>query len=220
MFKMKKKKSGSVLNYFIYGIIVLVILVGLWTLFDYVHSSRSNISINNGTVYNGYNIYEEYTGVITLYSLEVISNDKTYYHKFRYYPTDLLGLRYEKEIESKVLSKDEDEYKDRIYISVDPNMTSDEVLSTGILAQILGRNSYGIFKIKSVLGAFSRDYEGEDHPIKNCNDATRETGVIMLQYGNPRIYSEGECVVIQGKDVTDFRMLNERLAYGLLEVIE
>ena len=42
----------------------------------------------------------------------------------------------------------------------------------------------------------------------------------MLQYGNPRIYSEGECVVIQGKDVTDFRMLNERLAYGLLEVIE
>ena len=213
-----KKRSKGILNHFVYGLIILVVLVGLWTLFDSIGSGNPNPI--NGTVYNGYNIYEEYTGKITLYVLEVISDGKSYYHKFRYYPEGLLGLGYEDGIEEKVLNKNEDEYKNRIYLSVDPGMSGQEALSTSILAQILGRESYGVFKIRSVLGAFSGDYGGEDHPIKNCDDATKEIGVILLQYGEPKIYSSGECVIIQGRDVTDFRMLNERLAYGLLEVIE
>jgi len=215
---MKKKKSKSVLNYFIYGLMILVVLVGLWTFFDYTDSGVVNTE--NGTVYRGYNIYEEDTGEIILYVLEVISDEKTYYHKFRYYPTEVLSLDYEEGIEEKVLNKNDEEYKSKIYLSVDPEMTGQEVLSTSILAQILGREDYGVFKIQSVLGAFSKDYEGDDHPLKNCDDATKETGVILLQYGEPEIYSLGECVIIQGQDVTDFRMLNERLAYGLLEVIE
>ena len=73
---------------------------------------------------------------------------------------------------------------------------------------VLKRSTSSLWRIKHLAGKY-KSY--------NIDLVSVES---IFNNNNIEIYSLGECVIIQGQDVTDFRMLNERLAYGLLEVIE
>jgi hypothetical protein len=224
---MKNKKSLSITIYILLFILLVVIV------FIYVDNLKKT-KINevteikspytNLTVYNGYRIYEKKTTNLTLYYVEAFdSNDYKYTFSFRYYPTELKDVLVESDIYDKVLYGNEakTKYKSKIYISVNPNMSGLETLSALSVAQILWQGTKGhegVYKIPTQI-AYSSDYEGDSFPIKTCEDATQEVGIILIKYGDMKIYSDDYCVILQGNNLEELRMVNEKLSYMLLKVI-
>ena len=220
IFKMKEK--NKTLNYAIWFIIILIVAVGAWIFIGDINFGGNKITPY--TTYNNYVIYEVNDGNVLRYKVEAIANGgMKYIHNFRNYPSDLLDLNYEDPqfIKEKLLYKDisTSMRKDKIYFSYNPNMDGSEILTAGTLVQILGNSNAGIFKIPVVI-AFSEDSSNEDFPMKTCSDATKEVGIIELRYGEPKLYLEGGCIVIQGENREDFIKYNDLLSYILLEVIE
>ena len=218
---MKKDKS----NFIIYGILILIIIVAAIVIFDTTKQEVSGDSYTgNFIVYNDYNIYENQIGDVMFHLVEVFdSNKNRFLFNFRYLPDELEDIPVEEGIVDKVLYTDEnkDTYKSKIYISVNPSMTGQEALSIFGLAQILwiGKEGHeGVYKIPTQT-AFSSDYEGNDIPMKDCDDANEYIGVILVDYGDTRIYSDGYCVVLNGNNLEELRMVNEKLSYMLLGVI-
>jgi len=221
-----KKKNISLL---IYILLFLLIFIITFIYFDSKTTGSTIKDINNEdgdnfTVYNGYRIYNKNIAGVQLYAVEVFDSDKhRYLINFRYLPNQLEDIPVEPGIYDKVLYVDDnkDKYKSKIYISVNPNMTGQEVLSMFTLAQILWPGTQGhegIYKIP-VQTAYSADYDGEDFPIKDCNDATPQIGVILLKHGDIKIYTDDYCVIIQGNNLEELRKANEKLGYILLKVI-
>ena len=217
---MKKDKSNQI----IYGIIILIIIVVVFVVIDLGDSEETNPLEEDFLIYGDYRIYEKNIGGVDMYAVEAFDSDNhQYLFHFRYLPTELEDILVEEGIVDKILYTDEnkDTYKSKIYISVNPSMTGQEALSMFGLAQILwvGTEGHeGIYKIPTQT-AFSGDYEGEDHPIKDCGDASEYIGVILVDYGDMNIYSDGYCVILKGNDLEELRMVNEKLSYILLGVI-
>ena len=212
---MEKNKS---LTYFIWFIVILIIFVGAWTLFPHFNQE------NNGspyTVYNGYVIYKLEDEKSLRYLVEAYANEGVKYsHYFKFYPSDLLNLNYEEGLRNKVLYEDvtNNIKKNKIYFSYNPSMDGAEILSAGTLVQILGNSDAGIYKIPIVVSV-SQETSNSDFPIKTCNDATDSIGVILMRYGDPKIYSEGNCVILQGNSTEEFKRINDLLSYILVGVI-
>ena len=211
------EKKNKTLNYFIWFLVILIVVVGAWIIFEGKLKSNSGTPY---TVYNGYLIYELRDEKSLRYLVEAVADDVKYDHYFKNYPSDLLNLSYEEGIREKVLYKDLEKSikKDKIYFSYDPKMDGVEVLTAGTIIQILGNSNAGIFKIPIVISV-SEDNNNPDFPIKTCKDATKEQGVIELRYGESKIYSEGECVIVQGNNIEEFKKNNDLLGYILLGVI-
>lgn len=211
-------------NIIVFSILFLIVLFGVFIYIDTEKDSETDPIFQSFIVCGNYRIYEKPMGNLTLYAVEVFdSNKHRYLFHFRYLPTELKNIEVEEDIVDKVLYVDEnkDKYKSKIYISVDPSMTGQEALSMFGLAQVLWigiEGHEGIYKIPTQT-AFSGDYEGYDHPIKTCDDATPYIGVILVDYGDMKIYSDGCCVILQGNDLEELRMVNEKLSYILLGVI-
>ena len=211
-----KNKS---LNYIVWALIILIIIIGAWIIFENTSQKQAGKPY---TIYNGYVIYEDKDQNSLRYRVEAIANDgKKYIHYFKTYPTDLLNLTYESNLKEKILYSDLQNSikKNKIYFSYDPSMDGSEILTAGTLVQILGINNAGIYNIPTVISV-TKDSGNPDFLIKTCKDATEEIGVIELRYGEPKIYSEGDCVIVQGKNREDFINMNDLLSYMLLGVIK
>jgi hypothetical protein len=211
------KKKNNTLNYIIWFLIVLIIVIGAWIIVGKVNLGKEAAPY---TIYNGYVIYEIRDDKSLRYNVEAYANDgMKYIHIFKYYPTDLLDLDYDKELRS-ILYKDISGSlkKDKIYLSYDPAVSGEELLSAGTLVQILGTGDAGIFKIPVVISV-TEDNGNPDFPIKTCEDASGEIGVILLKYGEPKIYKDRDCIIIQGNNADDFKKLDDLLSYILLGVI-
>jgi len=176
---------------------------------------------NPYTVYNSYVIYEIEDDKSLKYKVEVYANEGVkYIYTFKNHPENLLDLNYENNLRNILYENQEgDIKKSKIYFSYNPEMEGVEILSAGTLVQILGTGDTGIFKIPVVVSV-TEDDSSEDFPIINCDDATKEVGVIELRYGEPEIYFEGECVVLQGISKDDFINNADLLSYIILGVIE
>jgi len=208
----------------VYFLVFFLILLFIFIYFDKPKESEDEPLFEDFEIYNGYRIYDKEMGNLTLYTVEAFdSDDYRYLMTFRYLPNELLDIDVEEGIVDKVLYVDDtkEKYKTKIYISVNPNMDGQEAFSIFSLAQILwvGTPGHeGLYKIPTQT-AFSMDYEGDDHPIKNCDDANSEIGVILVDYGDMKIFSNNYCVILQGNNLEELRMVNERLGYMLLGVI-
>lgn len=212
---MKKNKT---LTYFIWFLIILIVVIGVWILIDNINPEKKAAPY---TIYNDYIIYELKDEKSLRYLVEAHANNIKYSHYFKYYPTDLLNLSYENDAESKILYKDmvSGAKKDKIYFSYNPKMDGVEILTAGTLIQILGNSNAGIFRIPVVISV-SEDSGNNDFPIKTCDDATKDVGIILMKYGDGKIYSQGDCVIVQGSNLEEFKKLNDLLSYKLLGVIE
>jgi len=211
------KKKSSIFNYFIVFLTIIIIAVALWWLVD-----KKSDSGKPYTVYNNYVIYEDKDEKSLRYIVEVVvNNGNKYSHFFKRYPSDLVELDYEEGLRGKVLygNVESSVKKDKIYLSFNPNMDGADILTAGTLVQILGTSNAGIYKIPVVISV-SEDNNNPDFPVKTCEDSTDEEMVIELRYGDPKIYSDGECVVIQGNNREDFINMNDLLSYIILGVIE
>ena len=220
---MRKDKS----NIIIFSIVFLIVLFAVFIYFDTKQDDDvldTEPVFQSFTIYGDYRIYDKEMGNVSLYAVEVFDSDKhRYLFHFRYLPNELGDIPVEEGILDKVLYVDEnkDKYKSKIYISVNPSMSGQEALSMFGLAQILwiGTEGHeGIYKIPTQT-VFSGDYEGDEHPIKTCDNASPYIGVILIDYGDMKIYSNDYCVMLQGNDLEELRMVNEKLSYMLLGVI-
>lgn len=217
--KEQKEKKSKTLNIFIIVLVVILIIFALFAIF-YNPKQKDYISGLSFVEYNGFKLYKNPPqGNLTIYTLEFYSGKTRYLHHFTYLPQDLEDVYIEDGVVKKVLYKNEKEFKDRIYITVDPKMNANDILASSILTQILGKSDYGVFKIL-VRAAYTKEYEGEDFPIITCENADSNTGVIELRYGKLEVHSEGDCVVIQGQNYYDFRKASQKLAYMILGVIK
>ena len=211
-------EKNKFLTYFVWLLVILVIAVGAWILSS---NNDQGKKADPYTVYNGYVIYKLESEKSLRYLVEAYANGGVKYsHYFKFYPSDLLNLSYENGLREKVLYKDviNNIKKDKIYFSYDPNMDGAEILSAGTLIQILGNSDAGIYKIP-VVPSVSQETGNNDFPVKTCDDTTESIGVILMKYGDPIIYSEGECVILQGNNTEEFKRINDLLSYILLGVI-
>src|SRR3989344_7320736 len=210
-------EKNNTLNYFVWIVVFLIVAMGAWIVLEGGGLGKEAAPY---TVYNGYVIYEIKDNKCVRYNVQVFANNgKEYVHIFKTYPADLLDLNYDLGVRDNILYKNDFLKKDKIYFSYDPEMKGEEILTAGTLIQLLGTGNAGVFGIPTVISV-SKDNGNPDFPIKTCNDATSEIGVIELRYGEPKLYSEGECVIMQGMSREDFINYNDLLSYILLGVIE
>jgi len=210
-------EKNNTLNYFVWIVVFLIVAMGAWIVLEGGGLGKEAAPY---TVYNGYVIYEIKDNKSLRYNVQVFANNgKEYVHIFKTYPADLLDLNYDLGVRDNILYKNDFLKKDKIYFSYDPEMKGEEILTAGTLIQLLGTGNAGVFGIPTVISVL-KDNGNPDFPIKTCSDATSEIGVIELRYGEPKLYSEGECVIMQGMSREDFINYNDLLSYILLGVIE
>ena len=210
-------EKNNTLNYFVWIVVFLIVAMGAWIVLEVGGLGKEAAPY---TVYNGYVIYEIKDNKSLRYNVQVFANNgKEYVHIFKTYPADLLDLNYDLGVRDNILYKNDFLKKDKIYFSYDPEMKGEEILTAGTLIQLLGTGNAGVFGIPTVISVL-KDNGNPDFPIKTCSDATSEIGVIELRYGEPKLYSEGECVIMQGMSREDFINYNDLLSYILLGVIE
>ncbi len=110
----------------------------------------------------------------------------------------------------------------QIFLTFDPEKLTgaDTIIAIGEVGRILGTADYGIYKIPTT-GAFTKVIQDSNTPIKTCNDANIKTGIITFQLGDSnKVYTENDCVIVQGKDYDGLIKSSDRLLLALLGVIE
>lgn len=81
----------------------------------------------------------------------------------------------------------------------------------------LAQNLYQKDVFVGVGSAFENEY---DLPIITCENSTEFVPVVYMKEGNEtKVYQEGNCIILQGKDNYDFVILANKMIYGILGVI-
>lgn len=109
-----------------------------------------------------------------------------------------------------------------IFLTFDPDMSGgDLIIAGGEIVRVLGSGSGGIYK-KLVQGAFTRSVNGTTSTkTKTCEDATKYVGIIRLELGGEnKVYTEGDCVILEGKSYPDLIRVSDRFLLALLGVIK
>lgn len=145
------------------------------------------------------------------------------------YKTPLRKTPYEVEeifLEADLLSKLQRPGGTRkVYITQDyetPNKTSQlSFIASQDIGKILGNAEYGIYKL-DVQGALTTSTERSRElsvPEITCANVNRTTSVIYLKLGEEnKVYSENECIIVQGKNAEGLILSATKFAYYLLGV--
>ena len=165
-------------------------------------------------------------GSVTFFRPHVFYKGKEYIYAFRNKPQDLEDIPLEEGIANK-LNRPEG-LKD-LYITKDVDLSGKIKGSVSIVVapmiSILGRSDFGIYKAR-VTSAYISHHAGEpvapevDCSTVNLNEKVNKTSaVILVKLGEQnRIYSEGDCVVIEGKNTDGLIKSGEKFGYHLIGV--
>lgn len=110
----------------------------------------------------------------------------------------------------------------QIFLTFDPEKLTgaDTIIAIGEVGRILGTADYGIYKIPTT-SAFTKEISDSNTLIKNCGDADLENGVINFQLGDSnKVYTEGDCIIVQGKDYDGLIKSSDKLLLSLLGVFK
>ena len=188
-------------------IIAVIVILGLIILFfsiRYLYHPKTN---EDNYVYNGF----EFTKVSNLWFTEVQINNKLFRISMRYSPRELEHIGVEPGTYEKIVSSK------KIYFTVPGNLSSVAVLAITELGRIVGTR-YGILNIPSQSALTEASDNGTF--VKTCKDAVNGTGVILFKTGNTTaVYSDKNCVIVQGKDDWDIVKAADRVTFGLLGIM-
>ena len=218
---MAEEKKNKTVNSFIILLVVFLVIFVVFISFYKPNNGGDFLSGLSFVEHNNFKIYENSIDQNnTIYVLELFAGDIRYLHYFFYLPEDLEDVYVEDGVVDKLLYKEgKNEYKEKIYITRDPAMDAKEKLAFSTLTQVLGKTEAGLFKF-IVKIAYTGEYGGDDFPIITCGSAFSEISVLEQRYGELEIYSEDDCVIVQGEDYVDFRQAADKLTYMVLGVIE
>ena len=97
-------------------------------------------------------------------------------------------------------------------------------LVTAPMASVFGKNEYGLYKT-NIRVAFTEFHGAQPAPVVDCStvnlngNVNRTIAVIYLKLGDEnRIYSDGDCIIIEGKNTEGLIKSGEKFAYALLGV--
>lgn len=187
--------------------LIVIIIIGLLVLFfsiKYLYHPETN---EESYMYNQF----KFTRMSGLWFTEIQAADKVFRIPTRYSPRELEQISIEPNVYGKVIGSRE------IYLTVSNNLSSVAVLAAIEVGRIIGTR-YGVLNIPST-GALT-EWANDETPVKTCKDAVNGTGIIWFKIGNKTaVYSDKNCVIVQGKDEWDIVKAADRLAFGLLGIM-
>ena len=188
-------------------IIAVIVILGLIILFfsiRYLYHPETN---EDNYMYNGF----KFTKVSNLWFTEVQINNKLFRISMRYSPRELEHIGVEPGTYEKIVSSK------KIYFTVPGNLSSVAVLAITELGRIVGTR-YGILNIPSQSALTEASDNGTF--VKTCKDAVNGTRVILFRRGNStEVYSDKDCIIVQGKDDWDIVKAADRVTFGLLGIM-
>lgn len=188
-------------------ILILIMIVGLLILFFSIRYFYNPETNEDNYIYNGF----KFTKVSNLWFTEVQINDKLFRISMRYSPRELEHISVEPGTYEKIVSSK------KIYFTVPGNLSSVAVLAITELGRIVGTR-YGILNIPSQSALTEASNNGTF--VKTCKDAVNGTGVILFKTGNTTaVYSDKNCVIIQGENDWDIVKAADRVTFGLLGIM-
>jgi len=202
--KIKKKRDKSSTKNII---LIIIMIIGLLVLFFSIKYFYHPTPTEESYVYNGF----KFTKISSLWLTEVQVDSTIFRITTRYSPNEIEHITVEPGIYEKIVGSK------KIYFTVTNNLSSVAVLGITELGRIVGTR-YGLFNIPSQAALTESDNQGT--PVKTCKDAVNGTGVIWFKTGNiTAVYSDQNCVIIQGEDEWGIVKAADRVTFGLLGVM-
>lgn len=183
------------------SILLLVLVVA-----SIIYFSNKPINKKDYFQYNGFKVYNTNPAV---YDVEIyLKNDKNpHYISIRYDPRELDDIEIERHISEKVL-------KDKVFITLTPELTSVSVIAVAEMSKILGNQFLFNIPISSAL-----TYEKENIPIRTCEDSTQKTAVILLKLSDKtQVSSKEECIIVEGQTEEDIIKASTKLMLNTLKI--
>jgi hypothetical protein len=141
---------------------------------------------------------------------------------FYFHPRELEDIPAELNLSGKILPLTMNENAS-IIITLDPNLNTTAVQAGVQISRITGER-YHILNIqtRSAITNPPANYVGNaTFPLATCKDATNATLVIWLRKGMVNgIFSEGNCIVVQGKDEDELLRSAEKFTYLILGIMD
>ncbi len=165
-------------------------------------------------------------GVVTFYRPHVVFNGKEYVYAFRNKPQDLKDISLEEGLENKL---NRPKGLQDLYVTKDVNLTTLTSGSVSVIVApmitILGKTDAGLYQIR-VTSAYTSFHAGEPiAPVVDCSTVNlnakvnKTIGVVLVKLGNEnKVYSDGDCIVVEGKDTDGLVKSAEKFAYNLIGV--
>lgn len=167
------------------------------------------------------------TNDFTSHFLQVFTQENGVTHEkiipFQYSPKELQNIPLENDIYKKVVG--DQTSKTKIFLTQDINLITitnqSSVIAEQEIGKVTGTADYGVFKIPTTAAFTYNDgsLNLTANQVIDCKYANSKVAVILFQIGDQtKIYSENECVIVQGKDAMDIRRAATKLSYHLLGV--
>jgi hypothetical protein len=179
-------------------------------------------------VIDGYYNYEGATGDflisrakvgnLLIYQTSIFVNNQEHIFFFRNHPKDVKDIYLEPNLE---INLNRPNGTQKVYVTNDKELgsitSSDSVIAAGAFEQILSEPEANIYGLHTV-DVYTDAERSGNVPI-TCANVTRENAVIYMKLGpENKVYSENECIVIQGTNGEGLIMAAEKFAYYLLGV--
>ena len=212
---MTKKITDTTEFWVVVIAILVIILLGLafyWVKYFFTNNYY-NYEGNEGE----YNIGKSKVGDVIFYHISVFYNDHEYIYSFRNHPKDLEYISLEPNLFTKINRPGS---LKTLFVTRDielANMTnSDSVLAAVSFEQIL-TGEYAIYDLR-LTNTYTTKVR-DDLSVIDCNSVNNNIAVIYIKIGEEeKIYSDGDCIIIQGRGGEGLIRASEKFAYYLLGV--
>lgn len=195
-------------------IIVIFLLVVLVSAFFFIFIKQTK-EAENSFVYNGFKVdkVEDKQNIFYNIELYIGDNPQLFSVDIRSDPREIGLIPSESNLKDKILRQNVSE----LYITMEPTYTSKAVIAAMEISKIVG-NKY-FFNLPTH-GALIR-YIGDKSPVKTCDDVNETTSIIWLRLSHStRIYSRGDCVIVDGQTEDDLIKASDRISLSLLGIIK
>ncbi len=146
------------------------------------------------------------------YTIRTYIVDQPYDLRLRNDPKNITNIEIEPNIRDKILDKQ------TAYFTLKPNLTSVSVLGALEISNMISRR-IGIFN-KQTLGA-TTEFANNATDVITCDDVTDQIAVVWLRIGpETRVFSENDCIIVQGTDEWEIIRAADRLTYQILTIMD
>lgn len=207
------KNKGKNLSIWIVSIVIALIIIGL--VFYWLKFSMNNYNYQGA---NGeYKIIKSKIGNVEFYHTSVFVDEHEYIYTFRNHPEDLEDVSLEPGLIAKL---NRPRGLMGIYVTQDVDLANktdtNSVLAIASFEQVLTGDA-SLYKT-AVVNTYTTNFEGRYLPI-NCNNVSNIAAVIYVKVGEQsRVYSQGDCIVIEGRGSDGIVRAGEKFAYSLLGI--
>jgi len=210
--KKKKDKKEEILTntdrIVIFGLVFIIIfIIGFILSLQYFASVEDNtLPDSELKSFNNF-VFENREGF--WFTTVTLDNRTLYELMFYYHPADTLNVSTQKQMKYLFANVN------LTYITLDPDLPSKAVIAGTEISKILGK----VFR-KRVIGAITRP-ANTDTSIITCENNTASSRVILLNITqDTRIYSDNNCIIIEGSSPNELIRAADRFAYELLGITE